>query len=196
MASSTPASSAHPLALPESLSPDSIDTLTELSAILSRLRPPQSSSTAAGAAAGQPPSSTTSATAGTAPGAGPTPTTQHGGGLASSAVTGTTPLPASTPGGTASGGAGGALALKDVPAATDSLKHKLQRARAQVRALPDMGRGVAEQEAEIEQLEARAAAQRAVLARLREVGMRFSGAGGGAGTGGGADGEGDTKMEM
>lgn len=65
------------------------------------------------------------------------------------------------------------LSFKDVPGATDGLKHKLQHARAQVRALPDMGRSVEEQRAEIAQLEARIRQQRALLESLREGGARF-----------------------
>lgn len=152
--------------LPESLSPDSIDTLTELASILSRLRPQ----------AGQPNNANSGAGAGGI-GAGATPAQQAG------PVTGTTPLPTTAaaggsaiPGaGTGSGAASGlALALKDVPTATDGLKHKLQRARAQIRQLPDMNRTVAQQEVEAEELERRIASQREVLRALREVGMRFS----------------------
>jgi hypothetical protein len=60
------------------------------------------------------------------------------------------------------------LSFKDVARASDGLKHKLQKAREQVRALPDMKRGVEEQEAEIEMLEARIERQRKLLERLRE----------------------------
>lgn len=78
--------------------------------------------------------------------------------------------------------AGQPLSFKDVPGATDSLKHKLQHARAQVRALPDMERTVDEQRREISELEARIVTQRALLERLRDDGLRF-----------GKDGD---KMEM
>ncbi|PHH79333.1 hypothetical protein CDD80_5096 [Ophiocordyceps camponoti-rufipedis] len=74
------------------------------------------------------------------------------------------------------------LSFKDVPGATDGMKHKLQHARAQVRALPDMGRSVEEQRTEIAQLEARILQQRALLESLREGGARF--------------GKDDVKMEM
>ena len=40
--------------------------------------------------------------------------------------------------------------------------------------LPDLGRGVAEQEAERAELERKFARQREVLARLRDVGVRFA----------------------
>jgi len=172
--------------LPDSLSPDSIDTLTELASILSRLRP-------------QPdlPNSNNNNDNNGGPGAigtGATPAPQAG------AVTGTTPLPSSiAAGGTSAAGAGTgagatsslALALKDVPTATDGLKHKLQRARAQIRELPDMNRTVAEQEAEAEELERRIATQREVLRGLREVGMKFASEEEGAGGGGGG---GDVAM--
>ncbi|EOO01973.1 putative microtubule-associated protein [Phaeoacremonium minimum UCRPA7] len=148
----------HPLALPAGLSPDSIDTLTELALILSRLRPPQSNGSTTGLATGATPAATQ--------------------------VTGTTPLPSSAPAG--SPGGSGTLNLKDVPTATDSIKHKLQKARAQIRQLPDMNRSIAAQEAEIVELLTRMAQQREVLGRLKDVGAAF-----------GADGdEGRDKMEM
>lgn len=79
--------------------------------------------------------------------------------------------PGATPGGPSSGGQ--QLSFKDVPGATDALKHKLQRARAQVAALPDMDRSAADQRVEISELEARIASQTALLERLREGGVRF-----------------------
>ncbi|OAA59203.1 Mediator complex, subunit Med9 [Niveomyces insectorum RCEF 264] len=135
----------HPLALPKTFSPDALDTTAELAAILARLRPPPQASAAGGVRAGS----------------------------------GTTPQPAATPSastsGVASGGGGTApLTLRDLPTATDSLKHKLQHARVQIRALPDAGRTVAEQEAEMRALEARIEQQKAVLARLRADGARFA----------------------
>ena len=71
------------------------------------------------------------------------------------------------------GGGQQLLSFKDVPGATDSLKHKIQHARAQVRALPDMSRTAEEQAQEIAELEARIKTQRALLERLREDGIRF-----------------------
>jgi hypothetical protein len=62
------------------------------------------------------------------------------------------------------------LAIKDVPGATDAIKHKIQRARAAVRALPDMERGLEEQEKEVRELEGRIERQREVLEGLRERG--------------------------
>lgn len=85
------------------------------------------------------------------------------------------------------------MSLKEIPAATDALKHRFRRARAVIAtSLPDLDRGVAEQEAEIAALEARIARQRDALEKLREVGARFVvGQGDGDGEG---EGEGD-KME-
>ncbi|KAH7322806.1 RNA polymerase II transcription mediator complex subunit 9-domain-containing protein [Stachybotrys elegans] len=79
-----------------------------------------------------------------------------------------------TPGGSNNAGAGQQLSFKDVPGATDVLKHKLQHARKQVRALPDMSRSIDEQEAEIKELESRIERQKALLVRLREDGVKFS----------------------
>ncbi|KAG6052291.1 hypothetical protein E4U39_000016 [Claviceps sp. Clav50 group G5] len=65
------------------------------------------------------------------------------------------------------------LSFKDVPGATDGLKHKLQQARAQVRCLPDMERSIEEQNREIHDMERRIEKQRVLLANLREDGLRF-----------------------
>ncbi|KAF6814763.1 hypothetical protein CPLU01_14316 [Colletotrichum plurivorum] len=137
----------HPLELPATLSPDALDTLTELTGILTRLR---AAIQASGSAGG---------------------------------ITGATPNP-SGPGATPnpSGASLGApLSLKDVPAQTDALKHKLQRARVQMRSLPDMDRTTAEQEEEIRELEERIRLQREVLDKLREAGVRFGHEEGGRG---------------
>lgn len=142
----------HPLALPQTLSPDALDTLTEMAAIVSRLRTAIHASSSAGGLPGSTPAAATTT------GATPTVTGSGGGGAGS---------PSSVGGGRV------ALALKDVPTATDTLKHKLQRARLQVKALPDMGRAVADQEAEIRELEARIARQREVLDTLRAAGADF-----------------------
>ncbi|KAK5995589.1 hypothetical protein PT974_04002 [Cladobotryum mycophilum] len=77
-----------------------------------------------------------------------------------------------TPGGPSSSGQ--QLSFKDVPGATDKLKHKLQHARAQVRTLPDMDRTIDEQKTEIKELETRIDMQRALLERLRDGGVKFS----------------------
>ncbi|KAG0647309.1 hypothetical protein D0Z07_6967 [Hyphodiscus hymeniophilus] len=115
------------LNLPEGLSPESIDTLPVLSAILSRLQP----LTATGASSGTPAEASPSQLAsGTAP-----------------------------------------LSIKDIPAATDDLKHRLQKARAQVKELPDIERSLVEQEEEIRELEERIGKQREVLEGLKEVGL-------------------------
>lgn len=76
-----------------------------------------------------------------------------------------------TPGGPSSNGQ--QLSFKDVPGATDGLKHKLQHGRAQVRTLPDMDRSIDEQRVEIKELEARIQMQRDLLERLREGGLKF-----------------------
>ncbi|KAH7155130.1 RNA polymerase II transcription mediator complex subunit 9-domain-containing protein [Dactylonectria estremocensis] len=112
----------HPLALPPSFSPDTLDALAELSLVLAKVRASIQSSS------------------------------------------GITTEPA--PGGDGPGGP--TLSFKEVPGATDGLKHKLQRARAQVRALPDMNRTVDEQRDEIKDLEARIQTQRTLLQRLRD----------------------------
>lgn len=72
------------------------------------------------------------------------------------------------PGGGAGAPGGPTLSFKEVPGATDGLKHKLQRARAHVRALPDMDRTVADQTAEIGELETRIRLQKALLQKLRD----------------------------
>ncbi|KAH8880353.1 hypothetical protein GQ53DRAFT_543124 [Thozetella sp. PMI_491] len=151
--------------LPDKLTPDSIDTLTELATILSQLRPTvQSSASMATPALGLAGLSNlggTGSTPAAVPGATPAP--------APGAVTGTTPLPSTTPNTTGTGG--GTLGFKDLPAATDNLKHKLQRARVAVRSLPDVSRTTRQQEAEIEELEALKARQLAQLAALKQVGL-------------------------
>ncbi|CAM1504039.1 Fc.00g016300.m01.CDS01 [Cosmosporella sp. VM-42] len=112
----------HPLALPPTFSPDTLDALTDLSIVLAKVRAGIQSST----------------------------------GITTGA----------TPGGPSSNGQ--TLSFKEVPGATDGLKHKLQRARAQVRVLPDMGRSIEEQTQEMKDLEKRIELQRALLQRLRD----------------------------
>ena len=68
---------------------------------------------------------------------------------------------------------GGTLSLKDFPGATDGVKHKVQKARVQIRQLPDMARTTEEQEKELRELEQRVKKQKEVLAKLREAGVRF-----------------------
>lgn len=63
-----------------------------------------------------------------------------------------------------------ALTTKDIPIATDQLKHRLQRARVQVGMLPDVDRTIEEQEDEISELEEKIRRQREVLERLRDAG--------------------------
>ena len=64
----------------------------------------------------------------------------------------------------------GVISTKDLPTATDGLKHKLQKARGQVRELPDIQRSVKDQEEEIGRLEERIRKQKEVLEGLRAVG--------------------------
>ncbi|CAG9991583.1 unnamed protein product [Clonostachys byssicola] len=140
----------HPLALPPTFSPDTLDVLTELYNVLQKVHETareslqnQEQDPAAGGAPKLPTSTSTPSAAASA----------------------------ATAGG--DGGNGKRLTFKDVPNATDGIKHKLQRAREQVRGLPDMSRTVAEQDAEMRELEARIEKQRALLERLREEGLAF-----------------------
>ncbi|KAI1346491.1 RNA polymerase II transcription mediator complex subunit 9-domain-containing protein [Xylaria sp. FL0043] len=162
-----------PLPLPEALNPDALDVLSELAHLLTRLRalPTTAPSTAAPTTTG----GTTPSQSTTAHAATPTPTA-----LLSSQVS------ASRKNG---GTGGGELSLKEIPVATDALRHRFQRARTLIRtALPDLERDVAAQQVEIAALEARIARQRDTLAKLREVGERL------AVVRGEGEGEGD-KME-
>lgn len=52
------------------------------------------------------------------------------------------------------------------------MKHKIQKARAQVTQLPDMQRTIGEQEDEIKELEERIRNQRSVLENLKDVGLK------------------------
>ncbi|VUC35527.1 unnamed protein product [Clonostachys rosea] len=126
----------HPLALPPTFSPDTLDVLTELYNVLQKVHETARESLQ----------------------------NQEQDPAAAK-------LPTSTPAATADGGK--RLTFKDVPNATDGIKHKLQRAREQVRNLPDMSRTVAEQNAEMRELEARIEKQRTLLERLREEGLAF-----------------------
>ncbi|KAK4250030.1 hypothetical protein C7999DRAFT_29499 [Corynascus novoguineensis] len=65
------------------------------------------------------------------------------------------------------------VSAKDLPPATDPLRHKLQRARAAVRTLGDVRRALAQQEAEAQALEERRQRQAARLARTQEDGLLF-----------------------
>ncbi|KXJ90750.1 RNA polymerase II transcription mediator complex subunit 9-domain-containing protein [Microdochium bolleyi] len=83
-------------------------------------------------------------------------------------ATNNTSLPSSAPASAAP------LPLKDLPSQSDQLRHRFQKARALVRTLPDMDRGVGEQEAEIAALESRIALQRETLEKLKALGSRFA----------------------
>lgn len=166
----------HALALPSHFSPDTLDVLTELADVLQKVHesareslqrdttqqtPSQKQATQTG---GQTPSQSTGAAASqlSKPGAGSSAAISTPGGSA------LTPTSAA-----AAAAAGKKLTFKDVPGATDGIKHKLQKAREQVRALPDMERTVGEQQGEIEELEARIERQTALLGRLKEGGLAF-----------------------
>ncbi|EKD15083.1 uncharacterized protein L3040_003716 [Drepanopeziza brunnea f. sp. 'multigermtubi'] len=133
MSSSTPQITSAPpshLNLPEGLTPDSIDTLTVLSSILSRVDLTSKNPTAS--TAGSPPAATPSQ---------PPADLDHG-----------------------------PLTVRDLPAATDGLKHNLQKAKVLLKQLPDLERSIKEQEDEMRDLEAKVGEQKAVLAQLVEVG--------------------------
>jgi hypothetical protein len=114
--------------LPEGLSPDSIDILPVLSAVLSRLKDP---------------STATASTSGSPPAASPSQLTSGS----------------------------GPLTIKDIPAATDELKHKLHRAKLQIKELPDIDRTIQEQEEEIAEWEDKIRRQRETLEALKQVGL-------------------------
>ncbi|KAI2466929.1 RNA polymerase II transcription mediator complex subunit 9-domain-containing protein [Annulohypoxylon bovei var. microspora] len=154
MPSSTP--TPHPIAMPEGLNPDTLDTLTELAVLLNRLRMPSSTS-------GNTPLPSGSTPLPLAPTS--VPLLQSGAHAHSQ--------PQTANGATTTTNTG-ELSLKEIPPAADVLKHRFQRARAMVRGLPDVGRCTREQEAEIAALEARLARQRDMLSRLREMGARLA----------------------
>lgn len=65
----------------------------------------------------------------------------------------------------------GPLRPKDIPSATDGLKHRLHKARLQIAMLPDVNREIWEQEEELEELEEKITAQRKMLEGLRKRGV-------------------------
>ncbi|CZS95114.1 related to microtubule-associated protein [Rhynchosporium agropyri] len=67
----------------------------------------------------------------------------------------------------------GPLTIKDIPLATDGIKHKLQKAKSLVKELPDMERSIAEQEEEMRELEERIRKQKDILGMLRDVGVNI-----------------------
>ncbi|KAI1109940.1 RNA polymerase II transcription mediator complex subunit 9-domain-containing protein [Nemania sp. NC0429] len=155
-----------PLPLPESLNPDALDVLSELAHLLTRLRALPTTTTTS--------TSTTTAQATTTAAAAPTHTHPHTAPQSQPQSTAhATPTPTAL---LATRRAGAAeLTLKEIPLATDALKHRFQRARALLEtALPDVGRGPADQTVEVAALEARIARQRDTLGRLREVGARLA----------------------
>ncbi|ELR10275.1 hypothetical protein GMDG_04661 [Pseudogymnoascus destructans 20631-21] len=110
-------------------------------------------------------------TSSNAPGASPMPATSFGTPSSTSKPSSSQLRPDAT----------AALSTKEIPAATDALKHRLQRARVEVAQLPGIGMSIEEQEVEIRALESRIREQRAALNSLSEVG--------------GKAGKGDTIME-
>ncbi|KAK3348295.1 RNA polymerase II transcription mediator complex subunit 9-domain-containing protein [Neurospora tetraspora] len=154
--------------IPPTLSPDAIDTLTELTTILTKFRAAAASTRQAAAA---------SSSSGPNPSSNNGPNSNNPGGIgtpAPGAVTGTTPLPIPSTSNPNSTAASTSFTAKDLPQATDNLKHKLQRARQAVLTLPDIGRTIAQQEVEIKELEERKRKQIAMLARIREEGLQFA----------------------
>ncbi|OTB03171.1 hypothetical protein M426DRAFT_180708 [Hypoxylon sp. CI-4A] len=145
MASST--SKPQILGMPDGLNPDTLDTIAELAVLLNRLRMPTSNTGSTPAAAAPTPAAPPSSTN----------KTQQQTNNGATTTTNT-----------------GELSLKEIPPAADVLKHRFQKARALIRSLPDVNRGVAEQEAEIAALETRLAKQRDMLARLREMGVQLA----------------------
>lgn len=143
-----------PLGLPPTLNPDTLDTLSDLATLLTRLRAGLSSSSSS--------SSTTTTTANN------NTSTTTSNPLASAS---TSSAAANNNG---SGGGGPALALKDLPSHSDQLRHRFQKARALVRTLPDMDRSTAEQEVEMRELEAKIARQKETLEKLKALGTRFA----------------------
>ncbi|KAI1291380.1 RNA polymerase II transcription mediator complex subunit 9-domain-containing protein [Xylaria venustula] len=152
MSTTQPSATPVPLPLPEALNPDALDVLSELAHLLSRLRALPGTG-ASSTSTSQPPGTTPLQATAT-----PTPTA-----LLSSQAS------------SRKNGGGGELSLKEIPMATDALKHRFQRARNLVKtSLPDLDRDIAAQEVEIKALEARIARQRDTLVKLREVGERLA----------------------
>ncbi|KAI9901312.1 hypothetical protein N3K66_003129 [Trichothecium roseum] len=151
----------NPLSLPPTLSPDAIDALTDLTTTLTRVRAGLLSSPGAVPDPTATTTTTTTTTAATSSGSAPSG--------------GTGPNSTDTSGASGTGTATtGTLSLVDFPGATDGVKHKVQKARAQIRQLPDMARTTAEQDDELRRLEDRVRRQREVLAGLRDAGVRFA----------------------
>lgn len=142
---------ANPHKLPGGLSPDSVDVVSELFTFISRVRYTDKNGTSATTGDGD---------------AKPGANTPAGG------PSGATPAGAAD--GAASGSESKTLSTKELVAATDPLKHKIQRARAAVRTLPDIERTIPEQEAEIRELEEKIRQQRQMLLQLKEFGIQFS----------------------
>lgn len=159
MADQTPANGVH--ALPAGLTPDSIDVPSELAQILARVRYTEKPGHGQSQGPGQQPQSQSQ------PQPPPPPSQQQ---QQQQQQPPSNPSPATPAGGTA----GASISTKDLPAAIDPLKHKIQRARAAAHTLPDISRSIPEQEAEMRLLEARIERQRATLLQLKQFGLQFA----------------------
>ncbi len=132
--------------LPDALSAANLDTIPVLTLILSRVVPPQSNN---------------------APGSTPLPS-----------QTGNTPAASFTSAPSASQlrpDATGQLNIKEVPAATDGLKYRLQRAKIEVQRLPGIEMGIMEQQEETKMWEEKISKQKEELRKLRSLGERMVG---------------------
>lgn len=160
----------HRLSLPAGIDPDMLDTLSELTALLTRLRhtiasaPPSQSGPSRSRLSSSPPSQQ------------PAISSQP---AAAAPATGQTPSAAGAPASTSDPASSQAthlhqpLTLKELPAAADSIRHRLQRARDRItQELPDMTRTIAEQEAEMAALVDKIRRQRAELEKLKEFGAK------------------------
>ncbi|PQE32450.1 hypothetical protein CJF32_00001199 [Rutstroemia sp. NJR-2017a WRK4] len=67
----------------------------------------------------------------------------------------------------------GPLNIKDIFTATDGIKHKLQKARAGVKELPDMHRSIEEQQEEMKEYEEKIKQQKQVLQLLMNAGIEM-----------------------
>ncbi|KAI1760127.1 RNA polymerase II transcription mediator complex subunit 9-domain-containing protein [Hypoxylon sp. FL1150] len=168
MASTPSVTGTQPLAMPEGLNPDNLDTITELAVLLNRLRTPGVGGSGSGTTPAPTPSQSqpqSQSQSQSHPHAHPPPRssqnasqsqTNHG--LTTTSNT-------------------GELSLKEIPPAADVLKHRFQKARLLIKGLPDMSRTIPEQEVEIAALEARLGRQRDMLLKIRDMGARLAAAG-------------------
>jgi hypothetical protein len=164
------------LPLPETLNPDHLDVLSELAQLLTRLRTLPTNANANHNNSSNNNSNAGNNNAGTGTGTGPASSQQQPQHQATGPGGIGTPTPTAILSSIAAANnkRTGELTLKEVPAATDALRHRFQRARNIIKTtLPDLERDIPAQEVEIAALEARIARQRETLAKLREVGARL-----------------------